>query len=162
MITTPEGYYLAAVQRYKEATFLFRGLAKRGEKAETYAAGAIYLAGVATECLYRAFILRTEPDADIKPHDLKALADDRFLKEITNRGVYDKISRANKFIYEGWSNEHRYRDNESLNKYYKKHRLVLCKGVRGNVAKYVCGRMLTELEVVFKVAKEKWRRPRKT
>jgi hypothetical protein len=160
MITSPEGYYLAAVQRFKEATFLYRGLAERGVKAEAYTAGAIYLAGVAAECLYRAFIVRAEPTADIRPHDLRVLADDRFMKEIAKRPIYDKISRANKFIYEAWANEHRYRDNDSLGKYYKKHRRGLCRGIKGDVVKYICARMLTELEMVFKVAKEKWQRPR--
>jgi len=160
MITSPEGYYLAAVQRFKEATFLYRGLAEKGFRAEGYAAGAIYLAGLAAECLYRAFIFRAEPKADIKPHDLRILADDRFMKEIANRPVYDKISRANKFIYEAWANEHRYRDNDSLCRYYKKHRRSLCAAVKGDVAKYICGRMLTELETVFKVAREKWQRRR--
>ncbi|HUV86383.1 MAG TPA: hypothetical protein VMX79_04660, partial [bacterium] len=155
-----EGYLKAAIQRFKEATWLKIGAGEKGIPAKTYAAGAIYLSGIAAECLYRAFIVRAEPTADIRPHDLRVLADDRFMKEIAKRPIYDKISRANKFIYEAWANEHRYRDNESLGKYYKKHRRGLCRGIKGDVVKYICARMLTELEMVFKVAKEKWQRPR--
>ena len=156
MINNAEGYLKAAIQRFKEATWLKVGAGERGVPAKTYAAGAIYLSGIAAECLYRGFVLLEEPTAEFplgEVHNLDALAYRQFLKNIRNPDTYKKLKKINAFLFEIWTIDHRYRDHDALAAYYGKERFRKYVGkVQGDVVKYICGKAITAVGQLFEAA----------
>jgi len=156
MINNAEGYLKAAIQRFKEATWLKVGAGGKGIPAETYAAGSIYLAGIATECLYRGFVLLEEPEAEFPPgevHNLRALAYRQFFKDAKNPDTYERLSKLNAFLFEVWTIDHRYRDHDALTAYYGKARFRKYVGkTQGDVVKYICGKVIETVDKLFEVA----------
>ena len=156
MINNAEGYLKAAIQRFKEATWLKIGAGEKGIPAETYAAGAIYLAGIATECLYRGFVLLEEPETGFPPgevHNLNALAYRQFFKNVTNADTYERLSKLNAFLFEVWTIDHRYRDHGALTTYYGTKRFrKYTRRVKGDMVKYICGKVIETVDKLFEVA----------
>ena len=130
---------------------------RRGKRypQRTYAPGAIYLAGVAAECLYRGFVLLENPQAEFPPgevHNLHALAYKQFLKNVNPR-VYEEQARLNAFLYDVWTIDHRYRDHDALTTFYRSARFM--KYVRrgeGDVVKYICGKVMEAVSRLFEAA----------
>jgi hypothetical protein len=144
----PEKYFEAAIQRRKEADFLYRG--------KGYEPGGIYLLGVAAESLLRAFIYKNDPFATIpkkQQHNLKILANKYFLSSINNPEVYVNVEKANTYLYEVWEIGHRYRNLSRLKRFFKEKRDKL--GTTN--VKTIYKNALDEFDVLFKVARAKWR-----
>ncbi len=156
MINNAEGYLKAAIQRFKEATWLKVGAGEKGIPAKTYAAGAIYLSGIAAECLYRGFVLLEEPTAEFAPgeiHNLDALAYRQFLKGIKNRKVYERLGKLNAFLYDVWNIDHRYRDHDALTAYYGSKRFrKYIRRIKGDVVKYICVKVIEAVGKLFEAA----------
>ena len=143
----PEKFFEAAIQRREEADFLYRG--------NGYEPGAIYLVGVAAECLLRAFIYKNDPYATIpkkQQHNLNILANKHFLRTINNATVYVDVEKANTYLYEVWEIGHRYRNLARLQAYFKEKRTKL--GTTN--VKTISKNALEAFDILYKVARARW------
>jgi len=143
----PEKYFEAAIQRREEADYLYRG--------NGYEAGAVYLVGVAAECLLRAFIYKNDPYATIpkkQQHKLRILANKSFLRSINNPTVYEDVEKANTYLNEVWEIGHRYRNVIRLKAYFKEKRDKL--GTTN--VKTISKNALEAFDLLLKVARARW------
>ncbi|MGI4789760.1 MAG: hypothetical protein ACRYFS_13030 [Janthinobacterium lividum] len=93
---------------------------------------ANYIAGVAVECIFRAYSLRLNRNFDCR-HDLKAWYDAAKYDNIVPNDRREIISLSEGIIYTHWSNSHRYCSVKFLSAYFKL--AGLDRGVRGNFVK---------------------------
>jgi len=88
---------------------------------------AHYVAGLAVECMLRAFKSRLDPVLDER-HDLYQLArSGRFLDGVPQDRL-PRIAAELGVIVTRWDNGHRYRSESALRKFLTKRRLFLGKG----------------------------------
>lgn len=93
---------------------------------------ALYAAGLAVEAIFRAYLVKLNPEFDSR-HDLKALAtDSRFADSIPDR-LQEEFAANLGMIAARWSNNHRFRSDDACLKYLN--RAGLYRGVKGDVLK---------------------------
>jgi hypothetical protein len=83
---------------------------------------AHYVAGLSVECLFRAYRLRTDRAFDER-HDLWVLAKTSGFLGICPAQSRPKINAALGDVVSRWQNDHRYRSNESLQRFLRKKKL---------------------------------------
>src|SRR5262249_23732459 len=136
-ISRPEHYYRAALERIGQAQHLYH-------EGRSFAL-AMYAAGVAVECMLRAFRARKTFEFESR-HDLLALfAESGMLRvgqemlkaqgwsdhDITNHQV--TLRTAVNDVYSLWHNNYRYASEERLLAHLK--RMKLYQGTKGNLLK---------------------------
>jgi len=119
----PEHYFQTATQRIRQAQYLYR-------EGSSYAL-AIYVGGVAVECLLRAFKGRRDPTFDEKHHLLRLFAASGMLRidrdKLLAKGWTDAqidehlhtLKVAVNEIFRLWANNYRFASEERLRSHLK-------------------------------------------
>jgi HEPN domain-containing protein len=136
-VNRPKHYYGAALERIKQAQYLYR-------EGSSYAL-AMYAAGVAVECMLRAFRARESAEFESR-HDLLSLfvesgmlkvAQERLqAKEWSNEAIAGHVKTlrtAVNGVYVLWHNNYRYASEQRLLAHLK--RIKLYRGVKGDLLK---------------------------
>ena len=137
-IDRPEHYFRAGLERMDQAWVLY-------ERGKSYAL-AMYVAGLATECILRAFKLRRDPVFDER-HDLLLLfrasgmldvdpetIQHAGLSHTSSAEYFRELQAAVNIIYSLWGNDYRFASEERLRAHVK--RLKLDRGIKGDTLKY--------------------------
>jgi hypothetical protein len=93
---------------------------------------AHYVAGLSVECLLRAYRLRIDRTFDER-HDLWILARTSGFLRIWPDDFCPKINAALGDVVSRWQNDHRYRSDESLQRFLKKKKLH--RNIKGDFVK---------------------------
>ena len=120
---TPEVYFAAAKERAGSLRQLY--------DSEEFAL-ALYVAGVATESMFRAFRVKTKPEFSSR-HDLLELAREAKFAQNVPEALYDAYASDLSVIAIRWSNSHRFRSDAAMLKYLK--RAGLDRRIKGNALK---------------------------
>ena len=114
----PEHYFQAAIQRMKQANYLY-------QEGRSFAL-SIYVGGVAVECMLRAFKLLRDPSFDQRHHLLRLFSASGMLRvdydQTAPQGMTDAqidshlhaLQVAVNAIFALWSNSYRYASEERL------------------------------------------------
>lgn len=142
---TSEHYHRAALERMQQAVTLYR-------QGQSYAL-AMYIAGVAVECILRAFKLRRDPTFDEKHHllrlfhasgimrlDAQLLRKSSFSEEELKSYLHNLHSVIND-VYRLWSNDYRFASEDRLRTYLRKN-LDRRRQVKGDLAKAFAFRLV--------------------
>ena len=78
---------------------------------------AHYVAGLAVECLLRAYLYRVNPKLFYSRHDLWELEKASGFSDIVPNSQRQKISAALGDVVSRWQNDHRYRSERSLRRF---------------------------------------------
>src|SRR3954453_15221209 len=120
----PEHYFQTATQRMRQATVLY-------EEGASFAL-AIYVGGVAVECLLRAFKGRRDPTFDEKHHLLRLFAASGMLRvdrdklrakqwtEAQIEGHLRMLHVAVNEIFRLWANNYRFASEERVRSHLKR------------------------------------------
>jgi HEPN domain-containing protein len=130
MAITADTYRRAAGERAAEALAL--------HEAGSHVL-AHYVAGLAVECVLRAYRLRLDPHFESR-HDLPRLCKEARFYDFLPQGDVERVSAAVTEVALRWSNSHRYRDRREL-----RHWLAAGgqdRRVRGDVVKYSSRRIV--------------------
>ncbi len=155
----PEHYYRAALERMRQAQFLYR-------QGDSYAL-AMYVAGVAAEAMLRAFKGLGDKSFDEK-HDLQKLLKGSRLLNITAEELSKTdlssgdIHRYQREIQEAingidllWSNDYRYASEDRLRSYLRKMD-VFWKSLKGDILKGLAYRLLNFTQNLINRGNEVW------
>lgn len=147
----PEHYFQTATQRMRQAHLLF-------EDGSSYSL-AIYIGGVAVECLLRAFKGRRDPTFDER-HNLLLLYkasgmwlvdSDRLLALKWSPRQLDEYSLllegAMNDVYKMWANNYRFASEQRLKSHLKK--MTGYKKIKGDYLKEQSRRFLNAAQTVF-------------
>ena len=106
--------YNAAVQRLGDAEFLFDGAERYGR--DGLYTSAIYLAGLAAECMFTAYVLKGAPAAgvDRKHRIMKLVKAGAFADLATPGRETEELNEAIGRIVRYWRNEVRYFDDNAF------------------------------------------------
>jgi hypothetical protein len=101
---TPDEYRWAALDRVRAAEVLH---------AATKYAAAIYFAGVAVECILRAYRLRIDKEFDSR-HDLPALLTASGLRDYIPTKRRGEVAAALGDVWSRWKNDYRYASDDRV------------------------------------------------
>jgi hypothetical protein len=163
MRTTESGFneeiYLITAQVHITAA---NTLYQSGHSALTY-----YVAGLAVECLFRAYAALVEAAHDEK-HDLRRLAQSGRFFEFIPLEQQASLAAALGDVYTRWQNNHRYRSEAALRRYLNAqnlYRLPEGRTIQGDVVKYNSSIILdgattlvTAGVVRWKSSKQRWKK----
>jgi hypothetical protein len=154
----PEHYFQTAMQRMRQAHLLF-------EDGASYAL-AIYVGGVAVECLLRAFKGRRDPTFDER-HDLLRLFKASGIlavdwEKLNKNGWTDRqieahwtsLNRAINEIYPVWSNTYRFASEERLATHLKK--ITAYEKIKGDYLKEITRRFLNSVQLLIDKGAVQW------
>ena len=146
MAIVADTYRRAALERAHEAYEL--------HEREAYGL-AHYVAGLAVECMLRAYRVRDDPQFDAR-HDLKQLCKAasfyQFIPEDDETQV--KMSAAVNEVARRWRNNHRYRDDLELRHWLKD--AGLDQGVKGDLLKASSRQIVNAALEVVAVGGRRW------
>jgi len=128
-------YFNAAKNRIQEAHFLH---------TNGYYGIAMYLSGVAVECMLRAFRLLNDPTFDER-HDLWLLWKSTELANVHSKLYLEKIQAMLSVVVKLWNNDYRFRSETELRAYLKKRGKN--RGIKGDFLKF-------NSEEIFRAAAE--------
>ena len=146
MSFTADVYLAAAQERVAELKELY--------KAERYVM-THYVAGVAVECVLRAYRYRLDPEFDAR-HDLYRLLQ---ASGIIRALRADEIYAANSAIASvsfRWANDFRYRSKADLLRYLK--RIGADRGIKGDVLKENARRIMESASSFVRIGIKAWKR----
>jgi hypothetical protein len=136
-IDQPEHYYIAAIERMNQAWEIYRGGAG-------YAL-AMYVAGLAVECMLRAHKMRKDTTFDER-HDLKrlfqasgmldadpAILQEKGLSEAGARRHFRELQASMVDVYDLWTNDYRFASETRLRAHLKFRKLD--RGIKGDFVK---------------------------
>lgn len=155
----PEHYFRAALERMAQAHFLYR-------QANSFAL-TTYVAGLAVECMLRAFKLRKDPTFDER-HDLRELFKASGLLHVDTDALVQKglsaqeaeghlrqmLTAVNE-IYLLWSNGFRYASEERLRAHLKRTATYRMK-LKGDILKATTLRLLNAAQVFIDKGVRLW------
>ncbi len=119
-------------EKYREAAREHVEVARRLDQTRHYGA-AHYWAGLAVECMLRAYCVREDPVFDSR-HDLAVLAKEaRFYAFVPPKRVRE-VTAAVATVVERWSNDHRYRPERMVERWLREHGVD--RTVKGDRLKY--------------------------
>ncbi len=139
-----EGYRAAAAEHVTVASELY--------DLKQYVL-ANYVAGVATECIFRAYRHKIDPEFDARHDLLRLYKISKFVEVVPAARVEEYAAHVGTVAVQ-WSNNHRYRAEKALRTYLK--RAQLDRGMKGDFLKELtrrCVNAATEI-VIFGV--QKW------
>lgn len=115
---------------------------------------SIYVAGVAAEAMFRGYHGLRSREFDSR-HDLNEWAKKSGFIDIVPMSDFEKysVARSNMVFY--WSNNHRYRSQAALRKYYK--RLDRNRKIKGDMLKEIARRTVNAALDIISLGKEKWK-----
>ena len=116
---------------------------------------AHYVAGLAVECLFRAYRRRIDKTFDER-HDLRLLEKVCGFSDIVPDGQRKIISAALGDVVARWRNDHRYRSEESLRRFLKEKRLSL--KIQGDFVKENSRRIVNAALQLVNLGDTSWKR----
>jgi HEPN domain-containing protein len=120
--------------------------------------GAIYLAGVAVECLLRAYMVRKGGEIDTR-HDLSLLLERsgmiEYLSALSIREVQSLVGQ----VGSRWDNLRRFMSDDRLRSEYRRQRLHL--GIKGDFLKETSRTVFKAAHRLYIIGEEQWRSKRK-
>jgi hypothetical protein len=129
----PTGEQRTRATTYRDAAvqhaLVARELYDSGRLAESN-----YLAGLAVECMLRAYRVLIDPEFDAR-HDLEKLYKVARFAHIVPSGFTISISAAIGDVIVLWSNDHRFLDDVALRKRWSKRKLY--QGIKGDSSRSV-------------------------
>jgi HEPN domain-containing protein len=114
---------------------------------------AHYVAGLAVECILRAYRARVDGEFDSR-HDLKRLSDLAKFAQVVPQRREEAIGVAFAVVLAQWSNEHRFRSVAALRKYLT--RLGLYRGVKGDFVKECTRRIVNAASEIVALGVTRW------
>lgn len=116
---------------------------------------AHYTAGLAVECMLRAYRCRVTPEFDER-HDLRALYKAARFDEIVPANLQEQIGTARSVIETQWQNNHRFCSEEYLRSHFR--RLMLDRGIRGDFLKERTRQIVNAAFDIVNVGNRQWTR----
>lgn len=152
--------YNAAVQRFGDAEFLFDG-AERYGRDSLYTA-VIYLAGLAAECMFTAYVLKGAPAAGVdRKHRIMKLVKASGFAELAMPGrETEKLNEAIGRVVRYWRNEIRYFDDDAFIRAPSLLNTGPPRNLRGDLVKRkrdIAVRVLRASRLVREIGVKKWR-----
>ena len=114
---------------------------------------AHYVAGLAVECILRAYRYRIDPEFDAR-HDLDKLYKMARFADIVGPSQVERMSAAMELVLIQWSNNHRFRSEDALRKRFVK--LGLYAGIKGDFMKELSRRIVNAAAEVVSVGVARW------
>jgi len=140
-----DSYYTAARERIKEAQFLHEN---------RYYILAMYISGLAVECILRAFRLLKDPTFDER-HDLWRLWRSTELANVRGEFYHEKIQSSMDTVMALWRNDYRFRSEAALRAYLKK--IGSDRGIRGDFLKFNSKTLYEAAEEVVQFGVNRWK-----
>ncbi|MBM3957739.1 MAG: HEPN domain-containing protein [Gemmatimonadetes bacterium] len=137
-------YRRAAEERAAEAV----GLHGEGRYALAH-----YVAGLAVECMLRAYRVRVDPQFDSR-HDLRELCRAARFYQFLPTEDAPRVSAALAVVADRWRNDHRYRDERELRHWLKD--LGRDRHVRGDILKHSSREIVNAAVVVVTAGGVRW------
>ena len=141
---TAETYREAAKDRIRVARALY--------KVRHYVT-AHYLAGVAVECLLRAYRFRRNPEFDSR-HDLWALYRDSGIRGAVEARHLFRLTDLLGTVAFQWNNTHRYRSEKQFQRFLKQ--IGADRGIRGDFVKENARRVVAAAEEFIETGVDSW------
>ena len=116
---------------------------------------ALYMAGVAVECIFRAYRCKIDPSFDSR-HDLYELAKAANFQQLFLPGEIGDYEMARFEIAGRWSNNHRYRSDAAVRAFLRRSRLN--RGIKGDYLKQNTRRAIDAAYFLVTVGLKKWKR----
>lgn len=148
---TKTDYYDAALLRCEDFKYL-----RKNTKSKSVIF-ALYCAGVAVECMLRAYMVKNNVEFDAK-HDLEKLYLKSQMAMLLNQNEKEKISTAIRTINKFWKNDFRYTSEKRLKRILG-HELAKDKPSFRDINKYFDKRytdIFKASEIIIKIGEEKW------
>jgi hypothetical protein len=114
---------------------------------------ACYVSGVAVECMFRAYRMRARTDINAR-HDLHELARESNFEDRVPSSLFAKFESDLTIVATRWNNNHRYRSDETLRKYFK--RAHLDRGIKGDFVKENVRKMLNAANDIIVLGDRLW------
>ena len=137
-------YMDASLERIETARRLF--------EARDYVS-AIYLAGLAVECMLRAYRTREEAEFDSR-HDLQDLFKKSTILEFVPQGATREFGEHFGQVWSRWKNDYRFASKERLKVQFK--RLKLDRGIKGDYLKENCRIVIDSAFAIITVGGQHW------
>lgn len=141
-----EVYFAAAQERVDEAKELYR--------SRRYVLSH-YVAGVAVECMLRAYRFRRNPEFDAR-HDLYKLFHSSDIRQVLKLEEFYAANSAVASVSFRWANDFRYRSTEDLTRFLK--RIGADRGIKGSVLKENARRSVEAAAEVVRIGAKAWKR----
>lgn len=142
-------------ETYREAALEAVGLARElHAQLEAYGA-AHYWAGVAVECMLRAYRLLVDPQFDSR-HDLRSLVASARFYEVVPPLLEPEVTAAIQVVATRWSNDHRYRPARLIERWLRD--AGLDREVGGDKLKESSRRIVAAAKRVVQIGEQEWRR----
>lgn len=116
---------------------------------------AHYVAGLAVECMFRAYRVRIDPQFDEKHYLGKLAKASGFLDIISSERV-EVISAALSEVEARWQNDHRFRSEESLRRFLVERKLYL--RIKGDFVKESSRRIVNAATELVNLGARQWHR----
>lgn len=145
-----EVYRRASLERMRTAQQLFRN--------RDYVMAA-YVAGLAVECILRAYRFRLNPQFEGR-HDLRRLAEESRFLTFVPEALRGTARAALGDLATRWSNDHRYRSSDALRQFLNAAGLFRLTGgrtVRGNVVRYNAEIVIDAMEMLVTIGDRRWK-----
>jgi hypothetical protein len=120
-------------------------------------AAAHYVAGVAVECLLRAYRVREDPEFDAR-HDVKELCRQSRFYTFVRTDRVPEVAGAVHVVWSRWRNDHRYRSQESLTAWLKDMGLEPAAGARDAALRRSSERLVDAMHVIVTEGVLRWSR----
>jgi HEPN domain-containing protein len=114
-----------------------------------------YAAGLAVECLLRAYRFRRDPEFDSR-HDLYVLIDASGMAGVIPKGQVFEAGVTLTAIARRWTNNHRFRSERALRRWLK--RAGLDRGMKGDYLKENARRIIEAAEAFVELGIRSWQR----
>ena len=146
MSITAETYILAAEEHLTAAQELYH---PQGRYVLSH-----YVAGLAVECMLRAYRVRLDPEFDSR-HDLQELYKLARFGDVVPDHQQEKIGAALGTIVLQWSNNHRFRSEDALRAWLRKKGLH--QGIKGDFVKERTRRIINSAADIVTVGVGRWK-----
>ena len=140
-----ESYYTAARDRIKEAQFLLEN---------RYYTIAMYISGLAVECILRAFRLLKNPTFDER-HDLWRLWKSTELANVHGELYHEKVQSAMDTTMALWRNDYRFHSEAALRSYLKK--IGSDRSIKGDFLKFNSKILYEAAEEIVQFGVNRWK-----
>ncbi len=138
---------------YRWAALARIGAAERLHASAMYAS-AIYLAGVAVECILRAYRLRVDPEFD-RRHDLRQLLSASGLQDYVPVKRRAEVGAALGDVWARWRNDYRYASDERVLRDLRDRGLTL--GIKGDPLKDNSRRVFEKAHELVGLGVARWK-----
>ena len=138
-------------ETYKEAAREHLSLARELHEANRYVM-AHYLAGLAVECILRAYLYRLSPVFSGR-HDLQILYRDAKFDSIVAPEDNERVNTALIEVTRRWTNSHRYRSEAALRLFLRRARI----GSTGKFVRESSRRIVEDAGIVVEMGVKKWK-----